>query len=77
MLGDRAYFYGRGESVTRGQRRQRELEFGTPLPPLTRTKKSTTRVAQGRQEAGKNGEVLRGSRENGPFLLPLYSVKSL
>jgi hypothetical protein len=32
----RAYWRGRGESVTRGDRRQRELEFESPLPPLAR-----------------------------------------
>ena len=32
----RAYLHGRGESVTRCDRRQRELEFGSPLPPLAR-----------------------------------------
>jgi len=31
-----ARLFGRaGESVTRSDRRQRELEFGSPLPPLT------------------------------------------
>jgi len=31
-----ARLFGRaGESVTRGDRRQRELEFESPLPPLT------------------------------------------
>ena len=33
----RAYSQERGESVTRGDRRQRELEFGSPLPPLARS----------------------------------------
>jgi hypothetical protein len=32
----RAYSQARGESVTRGDRRQRELEFGRRLPPLAR-----------------------------------------
>ena len=35
----RAYLRGRGESVTRCDRRQRELEFGSPLPPLARPRK--------------------------------------
>jgi hypothetical protein len=30
----RAYSRGLGESVTRGDRRRRELEFGSPSPPL-------------------------------------------
>src|SRR5208283_2616812 len=31
-----ARLFGRaGESVTRGDRRERELEFGSPFPPLT------------------------------------------
>ena len=36
LLDRRAYSQGRGESVTRGDRRQRELEFESPLPPLAR-----------------------------------------
>jgi hypothetical protein len=32
----RAYSQGRGESVTRGDRRQRELEARSSLPPLAR-----------------------------------------
>ena len=36
-IGWRAYSQERGESVTRGDRRQRELEFGSPLPPLARS----------------------------------------
>jgi hypothetical protein len=31
----RAYLRGRGESVTRSDRRQREQKFESPLPPLT------------------------------------------
>jgi hypothetical protein len=30
----RAYSHGLGESVTRGDRRRRELVFGRPSPPL-------------------------------------------
>ena len=30
----RAYSRGLGESVTRGDRRERELEFGSSFPPL-------------------------------------------
>jgi hypothetical protein len=30
------YLHRRGESVTRGDRRQRELEFDSPLAPLAR-----------------------------------------
>jgi hypothetical protein len=30
----RAYSHGLGESVTRGDRRRRELWFGRPSPPL-------------------------------------------
>jgi hypothetical protein len=37
FIGWRAYSQERGESVTRGDRRQRELEFGSPLPPLARS----------------------------------------
>ena len=40
----RAYSWGRGESVTRGDRRRRELEFGRPSPPLARPRESTARV---------------------------------
>jgi hypothetical protein len=32
----RAYAGWRGESVTRGDRRRREREFGRPSPPLAR-----------------------------------------
>ena len=35
----RAYLRGRSESVTRSDRRERELEFGSPLPPLARPRK--------------------------------------
>ena len=35
-MGGRAYSQGRGESVTHGDRRQRELEFDRSLPPLAR-----------------------------------------
>jgi hypothetical protein len=34
IIGWRAYSQEQGESVTRGDRRQRELEFESPLPPL-------------------------------------------
>jgi hypothetical protein len=37
VIGWRAYSQERGESVTRGDRRQRELEFDSPLLPLTRS----------------------------------------
>ena len=37
FIGWRAYSHERGESVTRGDRRQRELEFDSPLPPLARS----------------------------------------
>ncbi len=37
LMGWRAYSQERGESVTRGDRRQRELEFERPLPPLARS----------------------------------------
>jgi hypothetical protein len=37
VIGWRAYSQERGESVTRGDRRQRELEFDSPLPPLARS----------------------------------------
>ena len=36
VLGWRAYSQGRGESVTRCDRRQREREFDRSLPPLAR-----------------------------------------
>jgi hypothetical protein len=36
-------FVGWGESVTHGDQRQRELGFGSPLPPLTRPQKQTAR----------------------------------
>ena len=36
VFGCRAYSQGRGESVTRGDRRQREREFDRSLPPLAR-----------------------------------------
>ncbi len=35
----RAYLCGRGESVTRGDRRERELEVRSPFPPLARPHK--------------------------------------
>ena len=62
--------FGRGgESVTRGDRRQGELEFGSPLPPLTaRPKQRRGRVVglivsssprRGAPKAQKNhGEIL-------------------
>jgi hypothetical protein len=37
LMGWRAYSQERGESVTRCDRRQRELEFERPLPPLARS----------------------------------------
>jgi hypothetical protein len=36
-IGWRAYSQERGESVTRGDRRQREQEFESSLPPLARS----------------------------------------
>jgi len=36
VIGWRAYSQGRGESVTRCDRRQRELEARSSLPPLAR-----------------------------------------
>jgi hypothetical protein len=37
VIGRRAYSQERGESVTRGDRWQRELEFESSLPPLARS----------------------------------------
>jgi hypothetical protein len=54
VIGWRAYSQGRGESVSRRDRRPREREFECPLPPLAPANE-TARVGVELWEAGWRG----------------------
>ena len=52
----RAYSRGLGESVTRGDRRQRERWFGRPSPPLASPREYTARFLHSVSKEGVSGQ---------------------
>jgi len=59
-VGHRAYSQGRGESVTRGDRRQRELEFGVRCRRSPAPANDTARVGSWALVCGMQSPWARG-----------------
>jgi hypothetical protein len=73
----RACWRGRGESVTRCDRRQRELELVSPLPPLARPRQQTARLPRflprKPMDLGPSYTPRKRRKTDSPFELPPFS----